>query len=172
MSIDAIALLPPLELPSPGELEDGWLTVNLPEVPAFPFKPLKDGTLAMLGLPFAYPDEDLYKQCASWMSLINGYRPGRIWVFPDTAVPDFPTSTEMLNATREAGRWVSAPRGKLRPASDFFGLTRAEAKQLLNDMMSGDDARIDAAKAHFEKRMSGHSEAELKEMLDRFLKQR
>lgn len=80
MSIDAIALLPPLELPSTAEMkeEEGWFTVNLPGTPSWPFKPLKDGTLVMLGLRFAYPDEDLYDQCAAWLSHTPD-RPSRVW---------------------------------------------------------------------------------------------
>jgi len=169
-SIGTVAWLPKLELPSDVEREekDGWFIVNLPDLPRLPFKPRTDETLAELGLPFDSPDKDLYERCNAWLSR-NGYRPGRIWVFPSTAVSSISPASHVLTATQEVGRWIDEPRKKQRPVFDFLGLTRAEGTALLNEIMSGDAARIAAAKKSLENR---YSEAELEAALQRFLEER
>lgn len=169
MSVEAVAWLPELELPPDVEKEekDGWFTVNLPDLPRLPFKPLTGATLAMLGLPFDSPDKDLYEQCKAWFPP-NVYRAGRIWVFPVTDVPDVSTTGEILMATRDVGRWVNEPWKKRRSFLDLLGIPRAEARAILTELMSGDGARIDAVKESLEKRFS---EAEIEEAMQKFLKQ-
>ncbi|HXK16515.1 MAG TPA: hypothetical protein VNG33_01830 [Polyangiaceae bacterium] len=168
MSVGAIALLRHFEEPAGAIAEDGWKTVNAPGIPTTPFKVLKDAAIVMLGLPFVYPDADLYAQSVSWLPKSDGKLPRRIWVFSDESVPDLSTAAEIERATKAMGRWVSA--GKKRSPFEALGFTAREHRDWLKEAMSGDPLRVKAAREGLEKRLAGHTEEEINAMLENFLR--
>src|SRR6185437_5858495 len=104
MSIDAVALLPALAEPPASEPAEGdWRAGEGPAGGAMKvWRPLRDGTLLNLALPFQSSDADLFEAATRWF----GPLPARVWVFPDTAVPDGQAASEILAGTRGAGRWI------------------------------------------------------------------
>jgi hypothetical protein len=175
--------LPHFEEPPGAVVEDGWKTVNAVGFPSTPFRLLEGGALVMLGVPFVYPDEELYAQSVSWFPRngTNGATEGapwlpkrrrklprRIWVFPDVLVPDVSTAAEVERATKGSGRWVSA--GKRRSPFEELGFTASEHREWLKEAMSGDPARVEAARERLEQRLAGRSEEEIDAMVRNFLR--
>lgn len=156
------------EEPPGAVVEDGWKTVSAVGLPSTPFRLLQDGALVMLGVPFVYPDDELYVQSVSWLPKSGKTLPRRIWVFPDEAVSPFMTTKDVEHATKHVGRWVRA--GKKRAPYEELGFTAAERRDWLKEAMSGDPIRVKAAREDFERRLAGRSEEELNALLKSVLK--
>jgi len=167
VSVVALAVLTTgFEEPAGALSEEGWKTVSTPGLPGEPFKTLKDGALVHLGVPFAYPDAELYARAVAWLKP-GSKRPRRVWVFPDTLVPELETAAEVTRATAPGGRWVS--RGKGQPSFlEQFGFSAAEATSWLREAMSGDPARVQDAKKLLEQRLAGR-EADIEAVVKSFL---
>jgi hypothetical protein len=126
---------------------------------------LRDASLVNLGVPVAAPDEQLYDSARGWMR-----EPGaRIWVFPDTAIPDASTARAIRHATRQVGRWVSPPRVREPSPLKAFGFSAEQAARWQGEVNSGDVARVKAAFAEFEKRVTGRDPSEVEAILQAFL---
>ena len=93
-----------------------------------------------------------------------GKAPARIWVFPDTAVPDLATAKGIRDATRGAGRWVRAGRRRKSVLEDL-GFTPAEADAWQRDVGSGNPARVMAARNLLEKRIAGRDPREVEALI-------
>jgi hypothetical protein len=165
MSVDAVALLPPVAGLVGATVEGPWKTGSGPGGAGGLWRGLRDGTLVNLSLPFQTPDADLYEAARRWI----GKAPARIWVFPDTAVPDVDTKRAIQTATREGGRWVRAGARQQSVLEDL-GFSPDEERAWQREIGSGDPKRMAAGLATLEKRLEGRDPAEIEAVLARFLR--
>jgi hypothetical protein len=160
MSVDAIALLPSVTFPPAKTVEEGW-HYGLSDTGAnILWRPLQDGALVNLMVPFASADADLHAAARAALGKV----PRRIWMFPDTHVPDVDTVRALRTATGDAGRWVESGRRK-RSLLEDFGFTAKEAAAWQRDLSSGDPTRVAAARDALEQRLSGRDEAEVQALI-------
>jgi hypothetical protein len=169
MSIDAVAVLPLAEEMSDDrsmgpKAEGEWQEGEGPGGARGVFRKLADGTLLNLGHSFQAPDGELYELARSWM----GSLPARIWIFPDTGVPEENTTSEVLAATRSVGRWVRASRTRREDFPDL-GLTRAQVEAFRRETNSGDAKRVAAAMDELERHLQGRDPAEIEAKIAHFL---
>jgi hypothetical protein len=160
MSIDAIAILPPVgELHGSAE-SGGWMNGEGPGGAAGLWRELDDGVLLHLGFPLASPDGDLYDLARRWM----GDPPPQIWVFPDTHDPGATTSGDVQAQTAGAGRWIrAAPRRRTLLAG--LGFSAEEEDRYQSDMGSGDPQRVAAAAARLQEQIEGADPATVEALL-------
>ena len=180
MSVDAVALLPFTgDLPAlevneeksterKNSLEADWRLVEGPGGANGVWRPLKDGSLVILGITFHAPDADVYDAARQWMGKRT---PSRVWVFPDTAVPEVDTAAAVRSMTRQVGRWVRSGTPQ-RSILEDLGFTRDQARTLQRDLMSGDPARIDSVAKTVEERLSGRDPKEIEAIMQGFLRRR
>jgi len=165
MSIDAIALMPRLgELR--GEPMDGWELVDAPGGARGIWKPLRDGALVGLGLPFQYPDATLYEAARGWLP--KKKKLAKVWVFPDTAVPELETAEEIRTATAAAGRWVKAG-ARQRSLLEDLGFTADEAEAWQRDIQSGNPTRLAAAHDRLKERVERRDPKDVEALMAAFL---
>jgi hypothetical protein len=179
LSIQAVALLPFTgDLPTLDTDENStegattgeqnWRHVVGPGGGTGLWRPLNDGALVVLPVGFQAPDADVYEAAKQWL---GGKTPSRIWVFPDTVVPELNSKAGIRSVTRQIGRWVRAGR-RSRSFLEDLGFTHDEATRLQRDMMSGDPVRLKAASDTLEKRISGKDPKEFDDLLAAFLRRR
>lgn len=165
MSIDAIALLPTVANLRGRSVEGPWKEGKGPGGSRGLWCRVSDGTLLNLELPFQSPDSELHEAARRWA----GSLPERIWVFPDTAVPDEGTQQALLDATRDVGRWVQAgprPRSML----EELGFSPDDEVTFQREMRSGNAKRVAAAVALLEKRLQGREPAEVEALMAKLLR--
>jgi hypothetical protein len=180
LSIDAVALLPFTgelsaldvgdETSAKGqrETEGAWKQVEGPGGASGVWRRLNDGCMVILGITLQAPDADIHEAARQWMG--EGI-PARVWVLPDTSVPEVETVTAVRSMTRLVGRWVRAG-ARQRSILEDLGFTREQARTLQRDLMSGDPARIDAVAKTVEERMKGRDPKEIGAILQAFLRGR
>jgi hypothetical protein len=165
MSIDAIAILQP-NMNLDGEFsEEGWIIGEGPGGASGPWRPLSDGVLLNLGLSIRAPDIDLYEAAGRWI----GTLPERIWVFPDTEVPEEETTKAMQLATREVGRWVNDGVRRQSLLTEL-GFSPDEEGAWQREMNSGNSKRIQAAVTALEERLHGRDPKQVEAVLARMLR--
>ena len=160
MSIDTVAVLPPVVVREGSAVDGEWHEGEGPGGARGVFRPLRDGLLVNLGLSIEAPDADLFDAARQWTGKLST----RVWVFPDTAVPEDDTVKAVRAATREVGRWVKAGPKPWQFFEDL-GLTRDEAEAFQREMNSGDPKRAAAAVSTFERMMEGKDPAKIEFLL-------
>jgi hypothetical protein len=161
MSIDAVALLPPIadgDQPRAGS----WSSDAGPEGGTGAWRQLADGILLNLGFPMETPDADLYDVARRWMHDL----PERLWVLPDAAVPDGDTAEEIRAATAGVGRWISAG-SRRQTVFGELGFSAEEEAALQRDLNSGDPDRVARAGAAVEERSRDVDPAKMQALLAR-----
>jgi hypothetical protein len=165
MSVDAVAILPPIPIAPSSTVEGDWKQGSVAGGGQILWRELSDGILVNLGVPFAFADADIYAAAQSSFAEL----PSRIWVFPDSAVPEADTVSAVQAATRLAGRWVRGGKRKKTLLEDF-GLSRAEAAAWQREINSKDKARIAAAMETLAQRLGGRDDAEVQALIDASLR--
>lgn len=162
MSIDAIALIPLSSIGRAGDpAEGGWIEGEGPEGRRGLWRPLRDGMLLHLEMPYSSPDAALYDALRAWA---GKEAPRRIWVFPDTAVPETSQARAVRAATRLAGRWVRAS-AHAPSLAEKLGLTAEEAAQWQSDLRSADLKRVKAARDLLDRRLQGRDPKEVEALI-------
>jgi hypothetical protein len=164
VSIDAIAVLPPVTVREDEALEGEWHEGEGPGGTRGAFRRLRDGILVNLGLSIRAPNADLFEAARRWTTI----PPERVWVFPDTAVPENDTVNAVRAATHEVGRWVEAGPARSGLLEDL-GLTPVEISAFLREMSSGDPKRIASAVTALERRIGNRDPAQVEALLTAFL---
>lgn len=161
MSINAIAVLPGHEDLRGEAIDDEWFFGDGPVGIAGLWHPLNDGILLNLELSINSPDIDLFEAVRIWL----GDPPAKIWVFPDTAVPDADTIKEIQSSTREVGRWIVQSTTNKRSILEELGLSTDEVQAWQREINSGDKNRIQSAVAKLEKRLEGLESDKIESLL-------
>jgi hypothetical protein len=164
VSVDAVALCPGVSLPTEAgsePLDGDWVSIA-----GHAARPLRDGVLVNLGFSFAAPDGELYRVAQDWAGKLSD----RIWIFPDTFVPEGDTCDAVQAATRGVGRWIRGTSSEAVSLLEELGLSAEDAAACRRDVSSGDPARVQAALQRLEASIGERDPAQVEKLIEAFLK--
>lgn len=161
MSSDAIAVIPRASVKN----AQPWHEAQGVGGGTFTVCHLKGATLVNLGFPVQSGDADLYAALRRYHARL----PKRVWVFPDSVMPDEIESVDaLIELTKPVGRFIEA--GATTPTLlSTLGLPEQVIENFQREVSSGKPARVKRAVEELGLHLQGHDPEQLAQLLEEFL---